>query len=141
MTTFAGRTAVVGIGATEFSKRSGRSELQLAAEAIRAALADAGLTSSDVDGMCTFTMDTNSEIDVARAVGIGELTFFSRIHYGGGAACGVLQQAALAVAAGIAEVVVVYRAFNERSGWAPPTGRSTRRPIAPGWRSPTRWGF
>ena len=116
MTTFAGRTAVVGIGATEFSKRSGRSELQLAAEAIRAALADAGLTSSDVDGMCTFTMDTNSEIDVARAVGIGELTFFSRIHYGGGAACGVLQQAALAVAAGIAEVVVVYRAFNERSG-------------------------
>jgi acetyl-CoA acetyltransferase len=116
MTTFAGETAVVGIGATEFSKDSGRSELQLAAEAVRAALADAGLSPSDVDGMSTFTMDTNGEIEVARAAGIGELTFFSRIHYGGGAACGVLQQAALAVAAGIAEVVVVYRAFNERSG-------------------------
>ncbi len=103
MTTFAGRTAVAGIGATEFSKRSGRSELQLAAEAVRAALDDAGLSPADVDGMCTFTMDTNGEIEVARTAGIGDLTFFSRIHYGGGAACGVLQQAALAVAAGMAE--------------------------------------
>jgi acetyl-CoA acetyltransferase len=116
VTGLAGRTAVVGIGATEFSKQSGRSELQLAAEAVRAALADCGLTPADVDGMATFTMETNSEIDVARTAGIGELTFFSRVHYGGGAACGALQQAALAVATGVAEVVVVYRAFNERSG-------------------------
>ena len=40
---FAGTTAIVGIGATEFSKDSGRSELQLAVEAIAAALDDAGL--------------------------------------------------------------------------------------------------
>ena len=40
---FARQTAVVGIGATEFSKSSGRSELQLSAEAVRAAVADAGL--------------------------------------------------------------------------------------------------
>jgi acetyl-CoA acetyltransferase len=83
---------------------------------VRASLADCGLTPADVDGMATFTMETNSEIDVARTAGIGELTFFSRVHYGGGAACGALQQAALAVATGVAEVVVVYRAFNERSG-------------------------
>ena len=53
---------------------------------------------------------------VARASGIGELTFFSKIHYGGGAACATVQQAAMAVAAGVADVVVAYRAFNERSG-------------------------
>ena len=46
--------AIVGIGQTEFSKNSGRSELQLAAEAVRAALDDAGLKPSDVDGMTTF---------------------------------------------------------------------------------------
>ncbi|MEV5537803.1 lipid-transfer protein [Saccharopolyspora shandongensis] len=111
-----GEAAIVGIGATEFSKDSGRSELQLAAEAVRAALADAGLEPSDVDGLVSFTMDNNTETAVARELGIPELSFFSRIHYGGGAACATVQQAAMAVATGVAEVVVCYRAFNERSG-------------------------
>ncbi|WP_439658941.1 lipid-transfer protein [Lentzea sp. HUAS TT2] len=108
--------AIVGIGATDFSKDSGRSELQLAAEAVRAALEDAGLEPSDVDGLVSFTMDTNAEIAVARELGIPELTFFSRVHYGGGAACATVQQAAMAVETGAAKVVVCYRAFNERSG-------------------------
>ncbi len=111
-----GAAAIAGIGATEFSKNSGRSELRLATEAVQAALADAGLTPAEVDGLVSFTMDTNSEIAVARAVGIPELTYFSRIHYGGGAACSTVQQAAMAVATGVADVVVAYRAFNERSG-------------------------
>ncbi|HET6875064.1 MAG TPA: hypothetical protein VFH70_09810, partial [Acidimicrobiales bacterium] len=108
--------AIAGIGATDFSKDSGRSELRLAVEATQAALDDAGLTTADVDGLCTFTMDSNAEIELARAIGAGDLTFFSRIHYGGGAACAVVQQAALAVGTGVAETVVCYRAFNERSG-------------------------
>jgi acetyl-CoA acetyltransferase len=112
----AGKAAIAGIGATEFSKDSGRSELRLAAECVRAALDDAGLRPSDVDGLVTFTMDTNSEIAVAREVGIPELTFFSQIGYGGGAAAATVQQAAMAVATGVADVVVCYRAFNERSG-------------------------
>jgi acetyl-CoA acetyltransferase len=111
-----GKAAIAGIGATEFSKDSGRSELRLAAECVRAALDDAGLRPSDVDGLVTFTMDTNSEIAVAREVGIPELRFFSQIGYGGGAAAATVQQAAMAVATGIADVVVCYRAFNERSG-------------------------
>jgi len=111
-----GAAAIAGIGATEFSKESGRSELQLSVEAIQAALADCGLRASDVDGLTTFTMDTSSEIAVARELGIEELRFFSRINYGGGAACATVQQAAMAVACGVAEVVVAYRGFNERSG-------------------------
>ncbi|MBV9090534.1 MAG: lipid-transfer protein [Mycobacteriaceae bacterium] len=114
--TLSGKAAIVGIGATDFSKNSGRSELRLAAEAVLDALADAGLTPGDVDGLTTFTMDSNTEIAVARAAGIDELKFFSKIHYGGGAACATIQQAAIAVATGVAEVVVAYRAFNERSG-------------------------
>ena len=97
-----GAAAIAGIGATEFSKDSGRSELRLAVEAVRAALDDAGLQPSDVDGLVTFTMDDNAEIAVAREIGAGELTFLSRISYGGGAACAVVQQAVLAVTAGIA---------------------------------------
>jgi acetyl-CoA acetyltransferase len=108
--------AIAGIGATEFSKDSGRSELRLAAEAVRAALADAAIVPSEVDGLVTFTMDGNDEIAVARELGMGELRFFGRIGYGGGAACATVQHAAMAVATGAADVVVCYRALNERSG-------------------------
>ena len=66
--------------------------------------------------MTTFTMDSNTEIAIARATGIGDLKFFSKIHHGGGAACATVQQAAIAVATGVADCVVAYRAFNERSG-------------------------
>jgi acetyl-CoA acetyltransferase len=66
--------------------------------------------------MVTFTQDTNPEIEIAKNLGVGELSFFSRIHHGGGAACGTIQQAVLAVTAGVADYVVCYRAFNERSG-------------------------
>ncbi|WP_405881200.1 lipid-transfer protein [Streptomyces sp. NBC_01136] len=135
-----GRAAIVGIGATEFSKDSGRSELRLAVEAVRAAIEDAGLTPDEVDGMVTFTMDTSPEITVAQAAGIGELSFFSRVHYGGGAACATVQQAALAVATGVAEVVVCYRAFNERSGRRFGAGVQQREPsaegVALGWALP-----
>ena len=116
MSDFKGAASIAGIGATEFSKESGRSELQLSAEATLAALADAGLATSDVDGLVTFTMDSTAEIALARELGMGELRFFSRINYGGGAACATVQQAAMAVATGMADVVVAYRGFNERSG-------------------------
>ena len=112
----AGKAAIAGIGATEFSKDSGRSELRLAAEATLAALDDAGLTPADVDGLVTFAMDTTAEIDLAAAVGIPGLRFFDRIEYGGGAACATVHHAAMAVATGAADVVVCYRALNERSG-------------------------
>lgn len=111
-----GRAAIVGIGATEFSKDSGRSEMSLACESVLAAISDAGLAPSDVDGMVTYSTDNNPDIEIARHVGIGELRHFSRVHYGGGAACGTVVMAALAVATGAADVVVCYRAFNERSG-------------------------
>jgi len=131
---FSGSTAVAGIGATEFSKRSGRSELRLAAEAVFAALDDAGLAPSDVDGLVTYTQEANQEIAVAREVGIGDLSFFSRVHYGGGAACGTVLHAAMAVATGVAETVVCYRAFNERSGnrFGQPDARVAGEPSSQG---------
>jgi len=115
-TTLRDEAAIVGIGQTEFSKNSGRSELQLACEAVNAAIEDAGLRPSDIDGMTTFTLDTTDEIEIARAVGLGDLTFFSRTPHGGGAAVGVVHQAAMAVATGAAKYVVCYRALNGRSG-------------------------
>ena len=77
-------TAIVGIGQTEFSKHSGRSELQLAGEAVAAAVADAGLRPSDIDGAVTFAMDVNDELAVIRCAGIPELRFTARTRGGGG---------------------------------------------------------
>ena len=107
---------VVGIGATEFSTDSGRSELALAVDAVSLALDDAGIAPAAVDGLVTYTHDGSPEIEIARTLGMGALTYAARVHYGGGDSAGAVRQAALAVRSGEAEVVVVYRAFNERSG-------------------------
>jgi acetyl-CoA acetyltransferase len=123
---YAGRTAICGIGATEFSKASGRSELRLALEACVAALEDAGVDASQVNGLSTFTMETNPENEIMRLLGISELTHFSRVHFGGGAPCATVQLAAMAVNEGVADYVLCYRAFNERSGHRFGTGVQTR---------------
>jgi acetyl-CoA acetyltransferase len=115
MTGFSNKVAIAGLGTTEFSKNSGRTEMQLAAEATMAAIEDAGLTVADIDGFCTYTMDNNSETELARTIGAGDLTFFSRINFGGHGATAPIMQAALAVHAGVAKAVVCYRAMNERS--------------------------
>ena len=91
------QAAVVGIGQTEFSKNSGRSELQLAAEASVAAIRDAGLEPADIDGMATFTLDTSDELLLMRALGIREVNFWSRAPFGGAGANTTIMQAAAAV--------------------------------------------
>jgi acetyl-CoA acetyltransferase len=108
--------AIAGIGLTEFSKNSGVSELNLAAQCVSAACADAGIDPVEIDGLVSYTLDSTDEIELARAVGAGDLTFFSKINYGGGAAVGTIAQAAMAVATGQATTVVCYRAMNGRSG-------------------------
>jgi acetyl-CoA acetyltransferase len=120
--------AIAGIGQTEFSKNSGRSELQLAAEASRAALDDAGINPADVDGMITFTIDGNDEIGLSRCLGVKDLAYTTRIPGGGAASVATIHQAAAAVISGACEVVVVWRAMNERSQYrfgqpiVPPSG-------------------
>ena len=48
------RYCIVGIGETEYSRNSGRTTRAMAVEAIRKAMADAGLTPRDVDGMMSY---------------------------------------------------------------------------------------
>ena len=139
---FAGKTAIAGIGATDFSKCSGRSTLRLAVEACDLAMKDAGVTPDMIDGMVTYAHDNNNEIDVCRSLGVDKLTHFSLVHHSGGAACGVVHQAAMAVASGACNYCLVWRAFNERSEERFGAGVQ-ERPPAPtpmevdfGWSSP-----
>lgn len=110
-----GRAAIVGVGATEFSKNSGRTEIRLAMEATLTALADAGIPPAEVDGFCSYTIDKVPEYEIARLLGTTDIKFFSQVPHGGGAACAPVLQAAMAVATGVAKTVVIYRAMNERS--------------------------
>ncbi|MGZ6953450.1 MAG: lipid-transfer protein, partial [Acidimicrobiia bacterium] len=103
-------TAVVGIGQTAFGKGLPDTELSLACQAVSMAIDDAGLEPSDVDGLAMFSMEDGREVDIARNVGLGDITFFSEVGYGGGAGCGVVGQAAMAVATGQCNVAVAWRA-------------------------------
>ena len=110
------KAAIVGIGATEFSANSGRSEQRLAAEAVLAALEDAGLTPDDVDGIVNSDFDATNQIDVINTVGLRNIGAYATIPHGGGSPCGTVAQAAMMVASGASRCVVAYRSLNERSG-------------------------
>ncbi|MEK7214512.1 MAG: hypothetical protein AAB289_02825, partial [Chloroflexota bacterium] len=90
------KTAIVGIGETEYSINSGRSEVSLACEAVLAALADAGLTRNDVDGMVRFAEESTSEALICTTLGIPNLRFFGTVGYGGGGSHGIVAHAAMA---------------------------------------------
>ena len=111
-----GEAAIVGIGCTEFSRDSGVSVFNLAAEAIKKAVADAGLTIGDIDGLVTFgPNDSIPPNMLAQGLGIKSMSFFLDHFLGGSVSISTVGQAALAVSAGVADCVVVYRALNGRS--------------------------
>lgn len=117
---------IIGIGETEYSRQSGRSELQLAAEASLAAIRDAGMTPREIDGLVTYTMDSNDELELQRCLGIPMLHWTGRAPFGGIGCCASVQLASAAITAGYADAVIVYRALNGRSGRRYGTPESSR---------------
>ncbi len=110
------QVAIVGIGCTEFSKNSGVSTLTLGTQAILAALDDAGVEASELDGLATFRVgDSVLPAILAQALGIKDLRYYVDQFGGGSVSHSIVGQAALAVHAGIADYVVCYRALNARS--------------------------
>lgn len=109
--------AIVGIGRTEYSSRSGRTTQAMAAAACREAMADAGLTIEDVDGMCTFHVnDSALPIDVAWSLGRDELRWANGMFGGGNLVADQIATAAAVIEAGLCRSVLVYRSLNGRSG-------------------------
>lgn len=112
---FRDRCAITGIGRTEYSKNSGRSELTLAVEAARAAITDAGLDPRDIDGLVRCDMDHVNQGAMAGALALTDLTYCADVGVGGAASCAMVGAAVAAVLAGQAENVLVYRSLNGRS--------------------------
>ena len=102
------QAAIVGIGQTPFSKALGRSEYDMAVEAIRAACGDAGIAPTDVDGVVHFDMESVDEEKLLSICGPG-LRYHTGTGFGGGGAVSVLVHAAMAIATGTAAHVLVFR--------------------------------
>ena len=115
------RAAVVGIGQTPFGRQLGRSEFDMAVEAILAACEDAGVSPRDIDGSVRYDMDTTDEEQLRAALGSPCLRWFAGTSFGGGGAASVLVLAATAIAAGMASTVLVYRsrARGKQSTYGP----------------------
>jgi acetyl-CoA acetyltransferase len=113
-----GDTAISGVGYTEFSRNSQRSVLSLAVEACRNAVEDAGLTLDDVEGVASFSLfgDSVTPGAVATALGLRSQHYLLDLALGGQAPCFTVMNAAMAVATGMANTVVCFRALNGRSG-------------------------
>lgn len=112
------KAAIAGVGYTPFTRDSGRSVLSLATEACRAAVADAGLTPADVDGVASFSVmnDSVPSQAVATTLALPSLRFSVDADLGGQAPCYLVGLAAMAVETGRARNVLVFRALNGRSG-------------------------
>jgi acetyl-CoA acetyltransferase len=110
------RCAIAGIGATDFSRHSGRSDLTLATQAALAAIDDAGLAPADIDGIVRCDMDLVRPNDLIQSLGLRDVTYWGETGPGGVAPCAMVGQAVGAILSGQAETVLVFRALNGRSG-------------------------
>ena len=98
---FQNAVAIAGVGETEYSRDSGRSELQLSLEAISAALDDAGIDRSEVDGLMRWTVDTSAEATVAANLGVRDLAWFGEVSQAGNVGAALVTSAAAAIHAGL----------------------------------------
>jgi acetyl-CoA acetyltransferase len=130
------KTAIAGIGTTEYTRNIGRTEQETALDAIRAALDDAGLHPRDVDGIFKTEGDSNHEYALARNLGVPNLRIWGASEYGGGGAQAPVVHAAQAVASGMATVAVAFKARNRGSGGRPWASRGQRYGEAAAFETP-----
>ena len=126
------RCAIVGIGATEFSRASGRTVLSLACEASLKAITDAGLRPRDIDGLVRCDIEEVEHNDLAESLGF-DLTFWSTAGFAGGAPSAMVGHAVAAILSGQANAVLVYRSLNGRS--ATRLGQGSRSTVVGGHRT------
>src|SRR5262244_2393554 len=127
--TLRGKVAVVGVGETDYYKhgKAPEAEITLALRAILRACEDAGIDPRQIDGFASYSNDRNEPSRLAAALGLPALRF-SNMNWGGGGGGGsaAVGNAAAAVACGMANCAVVFRALAQgqfqRFGAAPPGG-------------------
>ena len=132
--TLRGRAAIVGVGVGETAYyKHGHSpvpEFRLALQAIPAACADAGVHPHDIDGFASYSNDRADPSRLAAALGCKRLRSTTMQWGGGGGGCAAaVGNAAAAIATGLADCVVVFRALaqgsDDRFGRAKPAATAS----------------
>jgi acetyl-CoA acetyltransferase len=101
------RAAVTGVGETAYTRGSGRSGLALSLEASLAAIADAGLSPRDIDGVIPMMGRGAIAEDIIANFGISDLRFSAQVPMGGASPVASLQCAAAAISAGLCRHVLI----------------------------------
>jgi len=106
------RYCIVGVGETEYSRASGRSTRALGVEAVRKAIADAGLRPDEVDGMLSYHgNDSTPATAIAADLGL-RLNTFADVIGGGSSTEGLVAYAMGLIEVGLCRAVAIFRAMN-----------------------------
>lgn len=122
MTSLRDRAAITGVGETAYTRETARSQLALTLEAALAAIADAGLAPTDIDGLIPYAGGGVVAEDFITNFGLRDVTYSALTPLGGASPVAALQSAALAVASGVARHVLLTLGRGSIAG-----GRITRR--------------
>ena len=118
MWTLRDKYAIAGIGYTKYSSNSETTVLNLALEACRGAISDSGIDAGEVDGIVSYHFnDSVPSIAVATGLGLPQARYAVEFSSGGNAANLIVQTAAAAIEAGLANNVLCFRAMNGRSAF------------------------
>ncbi|HEX5586940.1 MAG TPA: thiolase family protein [Acidimicrobiia bacterium] len=104
------RVAIVGLGYSQVGRGLGLSERELSRQAFQAAIDDAGMQASDIDGITA--MGGGMSLDIAYTLGMSPVNWYSDCMAGPAfvqPAC----QAIAAVASGYAHTVAAFRVINQ----------------------------
>lgn len=116
LSTLSGRTAITGIGTAGLGEAPNKTELDITVEAAAAAVADAGLAMSDIDGLVTASMKAPMpSMQICEELGL-ETSFIDTTCTGGSSFLLHLLTASLALEAGLCNAVLVCYGSKQRTG-------------------------
>ncbi|GGM17751.1 MULTISPECIES: acetyl-CoA acetyltransferase [Rhodobacterales] len=127
-----GKSAIVGTGHAGFGEAHGLTAYDVMAQSALAALGDAGLNLSDVDGLfCTMMEDSMPALMAAEYLGI-QPRFIDGTMSGGSSFVNYLTSATMALDAGLCDVALIVYGSNQRTA----SGRLVTASRPPAYEAP-----